>query len=331
MIKFFDHIGRRQSSHGINDAFRFKAVLSSRKKGGLTKAVYKELQPTAGSTLFIPRPDIYHNNVMPESTFQGPGTETALENESHQAFNMEQMTSVFAVDNDTAPVHVQTPAGSTSFNPGRDIFRNNIMPSTTTQDTGTEPALSLTEDTQSLRPLPRPKQKKKGGNQGPAQAVIETEPAPALTKISQSLRPRPRPKPKKNGRNQGPAQAVIVSEQPAPALTEITGSVRPRPRPIQKKKAGEQTCIETQSGIVVPDEHPQLVLDPEHQWEPQIDLDPSLDPSFSPCDLPAEPSSESQSTSFMPEPAKTPRRKSKAVLLAIEEAMNYMATGKRRR
>ena len=311
MIKFFDHIGNRQSSHGINDAFRFKTVLSSRKKGDLTRAVYIDLEPTATSTVFIPGPDIYDTQGPAQATMVNTGMETALEIESQPAFNMEQMTSVFAVNKDMPP---------------------------TTQDT--------------------------------------TEPAPALTEVTRSLRPRK----KKAGK-----QTVVPSTQDtgselAPALTEDTRSLRPRPRPIQKKKASQQTCIESQSGSVVPDialsEHPTLVLDPDYQWEPQINLDPSLELSFtapaldssSSYDITSEPAFESsltsqpafaapapassslndltsepafavpalaspisQSMSFMPELAKTPRRKSKADLLAIEEAKNYMATGKRRR
>ena len=302
MIQFFDHIGNRQSSHGIKDAFRFKAVLSSRKKGDLTKAVYEELETT---TLFDQGPENFHNIVMPDSTSQGPAlvtmadtrTEMALENETHQESNIEQMMSVFAINQDTAPA----------------------------------PAASTTQDT-------------------------DTEPAPALTQVTRSLRPRTRPIiPKKKVGDQGPAQ-IIMGTEPAPALTEATGLERPRPRPIQKKKAGEQACIESQSGIVVPDmassEHPTLVLDPEYQWEPRIDLDPSLDPSFNPSDItpqsafnltpdPAFDTSNrawlpttpiSPLTSFTPELANTSRRKSKkADLLAMEEAKNYMATGKRRR
>ena len=42
IIKFFKHIGSRQSSHGIKDAFRFKAVLSSRKQGNLYGPKYIE-------------------------------------------------------------------------------------------------------------------------------------------------------------------------------------------------------------------------------------------------------------------------------------------------
>ncbi|KAF8799627.1 hypothetical protein BYT27DRAFT_7263713 [Phlegmacium glaucopus] len=40
LIQFFQHITARQTSHGIQDAFRFKAVLSSRKQGSLRTARY---------------------------------------------------------------------------------------------------------------------------------------------------------------------------------------------------------------------------------------------------------------------------------------------------
>lgn len=42
LIKFFQHISSREASHGIENAFRFKSILSSRKKGVLRAARYKE-------------------------------------------------------------------------------------------------------------------------------------------------------------------------------------------------------------------------------------------------------------------------------------------------
>ena len=41
LIKFFKHISERESSHGITNAFRFKSVLSSRKKGSIRPARYQ--------------------------------------------------------------------------------------------------------------------------------------------------------------------------------------------------------------------------------------------------------------------------------------------------
>ena len=35
IIKFFKHVSNQQSSHGVKDVFKFKAMLSSHKKGNL--------------------------------------------------------------------------------------------------------------------------------------------------------------------------------------------------------------------------------------------------------------------------------------------------------
>jgi hypothetical protein len=40
LIKFFKHISLREGSHGIHNAFRFKAVTTNRKKGILRPARY---------------------------------------------------------------------------------------------------------------------------------------------------------------------------------------------------------------------------------------------------------------------------------------------------
>ena len=40
MVKFFNHAAKREASHSIAHAFRFKAVLSRRKKGSLRLARY---------------------------------------------------------------------------------------------------------------------------------------------------------------------------------------------------------------------------------------------------------------------------------------------------
>lgn len=42
LVMFFKHISNREASHGIAHAFRFKAVLSSRKKGILHPARYED-------------------------------------------------------------------------------------------------------------------------------------------------------------------------------------------------------------------------------------------------------------------------------------------------
>jgi len=42
LINFFKHIAQREASHGITNAFRFKNVLTSRKKGVFRPARYRE-------------------------------------------------------------------------------------------------------------------------------------------------------------------------------------------------------------------------------------------------------------------------------------------------
>ena len=42
LIKFFKHVSKHEASHGIPNAFRFKAILSSHKKGSICPAHYKE-------------------------------------------------------------------------------------------------------------------------------------------------------------------------------------------------------------------------------------------------------------------------------------------------
>lgn len=46
-VKLFQHIASRESSHGVRNAFRFKKVLSSRKKGSLNDAKYKDREADA--------------------------------------------------------------------------------------------------------------------------------------------------------------------------------------------------------------------------------------------------------------------------------------------
>jgi hypothetical protein len=51
LIKLFEHIASREASHGTKKAFRFKAVLSSRKEGKLRKTSYfDDDNPASGVT-----------------------------------------------------------------------------------------------------------------------------------------------------------------------------------------------------------------------------------------------------------------------------------------
>jgi hypothetical protein len=49
LVKFFKHVADREDSHGISDSFKFKSVLSSRKKGTLLPARYKDDDDAASS------------------------------------------------------------------------------------------------------------------------------------------------------------------------------------------------------------------------------------------------------------------------------------------
>lgn len=49
LVKFFKHVAERETSHGISDSFKFKSVLSSRKKGTLLPARYKHDEDAAFS------------------------------------------------------------------------------------------------------------------------------------------------------------------------------------------------------------------------------------------------------------------------------------------
>jgi len=49
VIRFFKHVADREGSHGIPHAFRFKAILSSRKKGTMGPAHYKDEVIESGS------------------------------------------------------------------------------------------------------------------------------------------------------------------------------------------------------------------------------------------------------------------------------------------
>ena len=53
LISFFRHVAAHQSTHGIQHAFRFKTILSDRKKGYLLPAEYRAsagANPTTATT-----------------------------------------------------------------------------------------------------------------------------------------------------------------------------------------------------------------------------------------------------------------------------------------
>jgi hypothetical protein len=42
LVKFFQHVFQREASYGISNAFRFKSILSSRKKGDIRPSRYED-------------------------------------------------------------------------------------------------------------------------------------------------------------------------------------------------------------------------------------------------------------------------------------------------
>ncbi|KAF8805301.1 hypothetical protein BYT27DRAFT_7258411 [Phlegmacium glaucopus] len=66
MIQFFQHVVARQESHGNQDAFRFKAILSSRKKGTLRDAKYFDAD--AGVNEPAPAPAPRRKKKAPKAT-----------------------------------------------------------------------------------------------------------------------------------------------------------------------------------------------------------------------------------------------------------------------
>ena len=56
IVRFFKHIAEREVSHGIENSFRFKNVLSSCRKGSLIPAQYKDLgtEPDVDNGTFLP-------------------------------------------------------------------------------------------------------------------------------------------------------------------------------------------------------------------------------------------------------------------------------------
>ena len=71
IIKFFEHIGSWQASHGVKDAFRFKQYLSSCKKGTLMPAKYPDqIWEAPEPELELPEPGAgYKQNLAQSFTF----------------------------------------------------------------------------------------------------------------------------------------------------------------------------------------------------------------------------------------------------------------------
>jgi hypothetical protein len=102
IISFFRHIATREGSHGISNAFRFKGILSSRKKGDLQKSRYDDDDTEPG-----PAP-------LPVRRRKSKGKDKSSQAENRQ---VEEQTSIEEV-NDTSPENEASAADIPVTEPG---------------------------------------------------------------------------------------------------------------------------------------------------------------------------------------------------------------------
>jgi hypothetical protein len=274
ITKFFEHVENRQSSHGIKDAFRFKAVLLSRKKAEVIKSKYEDPRPA---------PDLTDNTQTPA---------------------LEGSMTTFRIENYTAPA--PAPAQTVSLE----------------LEVDSDTAITPTPQLPAVAP-PCPTRTTRRNAQAPAQLIGLQAPAPAPAPTP----PRPRPRPT--------GKAKLMSR---PTETEAL-------QELLSENPDEITLNPTNQGLST------LMFDPGYQWEPDLDLDPSLDPAFDgqppgrfndellmpwltvPCDSQIMgPSTMIETRSPGSDLERTPRRRGKkADMLAIEEAQTLMAKTTSRR
>lgn len=132
LISFFKHISDREEHHGLKQAFKFKAVLSSRKKGSLRRASYEDDgdQPEEAVAQQKrrrrrkPRPQVDLENTLLNDTIASlPGTS--------QPNDPRRIQSIANNDQDSAivPTGLFTPGESPA--PGNDT----LSPSNTRNET----------------------------------------------------------------------------------------------------------------------------------------------------------------------------------------------------
>jgi hypothetical protein len=310
IIKFFEHIVQRQSSHGIEDTFKFKAVLTRRKKGDLTATKYPEQARNQALTTIDEQPAPGIDTYM--STFQ-TGDLTATKY-PEQARNQALTT----IDEQPAPgidTHMSTfQRGDLTATKYPEQARN---PALTTIDEQPAPGIDTYMSTLQLD-SPTATQ---SGNQNPIQpAPIQPDPRPNTT---QPARPKARPKRNRN----------IV---PAPATAKE--SSRPKPRPTGKAKLQQAQPEISSEPDYLPESAPVgglTLTDHDYQGDYQVDLDPILDPLFMnhPATTPRQEASGSSLnlTNYLEstptQASRTPRRNSD--MMALEEAQRF-TTNRRR-
>src|SRR5882762_6576858 len=244
IIKFFEHAANRQASHGVKDTFRFKAVLSSRKKGDINGTKYND--PA----------------INPEMNMDGPAAASEPED---SAAPVPASTFTFRVQTVPAPVaHTDhTPLDDSAPVPPRPKKkRNQSRKGKAREDSGSQiaPARQAQESNSHIPASDQPKKKRNQSGKGKAREDSGSQIAPARhaqesnshTPASDHAPARPRPRPRPTGKAKGTSSEIPAQE-----------SSRHIP-------AIEQAPAQPQA----------LTLDQGDGWEPQIDLDPCLDPDF---------------------------------------------------
>ena len=90
MIKFFHHIASRETLHGIPHAFRFKSVLSSRKKGCLRPAHYVSIDGDADADEdAAPIPKVAKPKPKRHKVNTQKGIEAQILNQAQYSFNVQ--------------------------------------------------------------------------------------------------------------------------------------------------------------------------------------------------------------------------------------------------
>jgi len=299
MIKFLRHVAAREASHGVADAFRFKAVLSSRKKGSLQNSKY-----------------IDHTRDAAPSP--APSLPRDLDDPTPASFNATSAPSRVTPAPDTLIGLVPAWSFDTS---SRSQEHTPAWPSTTAWSFGNNPAPSRTDDL-GLYTTPDPNQALPFGN----------NPAPSRTDDG-GLYTTPEPdQARPFGNNPAPSRTddlgLYTTPEPdqAPDWSPVPAS-RPKPRPLVKTHPHPIS-----STILSLD--PRYYRDPPIMLDKS--LDPALqgpDPSNEWLTVPSTtfnfpPSLELDSNEHRP----TQRQKGKSAdRLAIEEAQKLAPKGKSRR
>lgn len=147
IIKFFQHIATRETSHGVKNAFRFKAVLSSRKNGDICATSYCDEHPaqapeiTEETTLYPalgrqPRPALTQQ-LDPALT-----EPTSLVQVPTPAMTPELMTTTLEPEPGTAPASKEIRKSKRAKGKGRALDMA-VMNQTMDQDYPNAPNLSL--------------------------------------------------------------------------------------------------------------------------------------------------------------------------------------------